>query len=183
MTTDIRDRATHTVRFDRFEIDVYDAPRGVLTKEDLFDDVITVVAEARGWSTREQHDSIRRTYKFQPFLDADRVFVIRQDGAPKGFCSVRFLERGGDRIHHLSNAAMVPELQSKGAMAFVALAYPALIDSARADFAAHVSQGRQFFTFISQSPVVYGAMSRAGKIYPALDGSPAPDNVRQIASL
>jgi hypothetical protein len=175
--------ATHSLHFRGLDIYVFDQPATKLTKEAIFDDVIEVVAQARGWTTAEEHASIRATYKFQPFLEADRVFIVARGTQAIGFCSVRFLESGPNRIHHLSNAAIIPELQSQGLMAYLSLVYPGVIDNNRDSFLDGIKQGRQFFTFISQSPVVYGGFSRGGKLYPALDGSAAPDDVKGIAKL
>jgi hypothetical protein len=176
-------RATRSLHFRGLDVHVFDQPRATLSKEAIFEDVIEVVAEARGWMSQQDRESMRATYKFQPFLDADRVFIVCRDSRPIGFCSVRFLESGPNRIHHLSNAAVIPELQSHGLMAFLSLVYPGIIDDGRNVFLENVGLGRQYFSVISQSPVVYGALSRGGKLYPALDGSAPPEAVQSIARL
>jgi hypothetical protein len=164
-------------------VEVVDKPRDHLRKEDIFDDVIDVVAEARGWLGPTEKGALRETYKFKPFLDADTVFIIHQDGRRRGFCSFRNFTSGHDQIIHMSNAAMSPELQARGAMLFVGLFYPAFLSSRRAEFLQNVILEHQYFTFITQSPVVYGAMRKRGLLYPDAGGESAPDHVRAIARL
>jgi len=183
MTRDVTESEKRTLEFAGLRVEVIDNPRQHLRKEDIFDQVIEVVAEARGWQQASEKTALRQTYKFKPFLDDDTVFIIRQDGQARGFCSFRRFTSGTDHVIHMSNAAMAPDLQARGAMLFVGLFYPAFLSDRRADFLQNVILENQYVTFISQSPVVYGAMRKRGVLYPDVDGRPAPENVRDIARL
>jgi hypothetical protein len=164
---------------DDLTLDVIYEPRGRVTKEMLFEDAIRLVANARGWHTPEQIDEMRKTYKFNPFLVADLICVVRRGERDVcGLCTFRFFDLDGEPIMHISNSSMSPELQGKNAMTYIAFAGLA---KARQRLEGK-GPPRQWVTLITQNPVVYGIFSSRGKMYPPVDGSPIPDDAKKVGS-
>ncbi|MCC6554904.1 MAG: hypothetical protein IT372_18175 [Polyangiaceae bacterium] len=160
-------------------IDVLDGDecRGRLTREMLFDHTIEIVARARGWQEPADMAKIRESYKFEPMMTANLIFVVRRQDQVSGILSVKFLSCDGEPIIHLSNGSLLPGRQGSGVMTPVGL-------SAISRYNARLApEGKtcRYLTGITQSPVVYGLLSTHGTMYPRLSSEPAPEPIKKMA--